>query len=66
MLVNYSDKSTILNEMIDQYAKIDDDYNLKNIPLDKLKQVHKKYINLFYKNIIQKIVKNYSNLIYKR
>ena len=64
MLVNYSDKSTILNEMIDQYALINENHNLKSIPLAVLKSEYKKYTNLFYSNLIEKIVKNYENLVF--
>ena len=62
-LVNYSDKSTILHEMIDQYHDIDGLGTLKTMSLDNLKSVNRKYTNNFYSNIIDNIVDNYSKLV---
>lgn len=63
MLVNYSDKSTILNQMIDQYVNLEEKGNLKEIKLEDLKNLHKSYLNTYYSKLIDKISKSYANLI---
>jgi hypothetical protein len=65
-LVNYSDKSTILQEMIDQNKDIDGLGSLKTMPLKTLKGVHMKYLNTFYANVLDKVILNYSKLVTKK
>lgn len=63
-LVNYSDKSTVLNQLIDQNLDIDGLGSLKSMKLVDLKTLNNKFVNSYYAHLINKIASNYEQLIY--
>lgn len=62
-LVNYSDKSTILQELIDHDLDIEGLGSLREMPLNTLKKLHRNYLNTYYANLIEKIGGNYGKLV---
>ena len=65
-LVNFSDKSTILNELVDQNLNISlngkELGSLKSMDLATLKETNRKTINNYYSHLIDKITNNYDRL----